>query len=165
MCKFHSSTTSRWFVFFSPESQPSRILFTKGYRWNLARCITWVLWFIYIIKMVFNMYLSNHSWNTQLCSPNTSRWQPHTHFIHSVNHSIVLHTFDTFPQLWHCPTHIWYITSTIALLHTHLIHSLNCGIDTHTFDTFPQTSYFSTLIWYLPSNVVFLHTHLIPSLN
>ena len=45
---------------------------------RLPRCSTWVtcIWFISIIKIVFNMYLSKHSWNTHFYSPTTPRWQP-----------------------------------------------------------------------------------------
>ena len=67
MCKFHASTIYQWFLF-SPESQPSKILMVAQVcpfkRLPTWRCFTVVLWFILVIYMVFNMYLSKHSGNT-----------------------------------------------------------------------------------------------------
>ena len=37
----------------------------------LPMCFRFLVWFISIIEMDFNIYLSKHSWNTHFCSPNT----------------------------------------------------------------------------------------------
>ena len=77
MCKFNAFAPFYLFVF-SPESQPSRIkIFAKVCPWNLPKSFTWVIWFINIIIMDFNMYLSKPSWNTHfLFKQHSPRWQP-----------------------------------------------------------------------------------------
>ena len=61
------------------------------YRFSPPRCFTWVIWFMCIIKIGFNMYLSKHSWKTHFCSPNTPRWQPPVY----LSLSLSLSTSDT----------------------------------------------------------------------
>ena len=40
----------------------------------LSKCFRCPVWFIYILKVDFNMYLSKHSWNTHSGSPNTHQY-------------------------------------------------------------------------------------------
>ena len=63
-------------LFLPKVSLPEYQFLPKFAHESLPRCFTWVMWFISIIMMVFNSYLSKHSWNTHFCSPNTPRLQP-----------------------------------------------------------------------------------------
>ena len=71
MCKCHASTTFHWFVL-SPPNQPAKMqICAKSGPEMLLKCFRCLVWFMSIIMMDLNTYLSKHSWNTHICSPNT----------------------------------------------------------------------------------------------
>ena len=65
VCKFHA-TTFHWFDFFPKVSTLQCRLFPK-----FGPEILQMSQIYFYYQGIFNMYLSKHSWNTKLCSPNT----------------------------------------------------------------------------------------------
>ena len=74
MHTFHVSATFYWFDF-SPESQLSEMYNVgKMWPWSLPTCFRCLVWFICNMKRDCCMYLSKHSWNRNICSPNNHQY-------------------------------------------------------------------------------------------